>query len=168
MENHQWSVFPKALQEVQNQLVSDCNKGMLSKSSNGCCCSWVRKICFHSFHCFCVWGNSCRQDTYSQGNHSIGYDTKRNKYAPEWHKKKKSSSIESAVVHGVSTVPKRQSFIHGTFSVSAWMIKGKLFALFTIKEWILTNLESMLAHLYLFSICKYCSQCIPAIAAKIQ
>lgn len=47
----------------------------------------VRKICFHSFYYCCVWGNSCRQRTCSQENHSIGYDTKRNKYAPEQHQK---------------------------------------------------------------------------------
>lgn len=88
MEKHQWSVFPKALQGVQNQLVSHCNRGMLSKSSNGYCCSWVvRKICFHSFYHCCVWGNSCGQRTCSQENHSNGYDTKRNKYAPEQHQK---------------------------------------------------------------------------------
>ena len=87
MESHQRSVFPKALQGMQNQLVSHCNRGMLSKSSNGYCCSWVRKIYFHSFYCCWVWGSSCRQRTCSQENHRIGYDAKRNKYAPEHDQK---------------------------------------------------------------------------------
>lgn len=87
MKNHEWSVFPKTLQGVQNQLVSHGHGGMLSKSSNGYCCSWVRKICFRSFYYCCVWGNTCRQCTCSEENHSICYDTKRNKGAPEQHQK---------------------------------------------------------------------------------
>lgn len=42
-------------------------------------------MCFHSFYCCCVWGNSYRQHTCSQENHDIGHDTERHKYTPEEH-----------------------------------------------------------------------------------
>lgn len=123
-------------------------------------------LLFCSVNCCCVQGGSCRQFTSSQENHSNGYNAKGNRFDSKQHQKITSHS-KCSCTWSFNCSQKEIFYIWRFFNFSLDYPR-KLFALLVIKMCILTNLESMLAHLCLVSICKYCSQYIPVIAAKIK
>lgn len=150
----------------KNQLVSHCSGGMLSRGSNGYC-SWVRKICFHSFYCCCVWGNSCRQCTCSQETTALAKILKNPKYAPEQHQKI-NFHWKCSCALSFNCFQKATFHIWHFFNFSLEETGKAICSNCNKRLWILTNLDPILAHLYLVSICKFCSQCILLVAAKIK